>query len=336
MANLDEIARHVLAACEGWGIDRQCVVIAHGSRVEGFANADSDVDLWVVSPPGLTPPLLPVFEWVSGFRVQPESLSWDSLGVLANRINALDIGRNEDVLSVSARDVDLYYRVATSIPLFGADQADDLKRQFHCDRVASLFARRCGIAAATELRKAEVYRAARDRFEESLCLQRAVEWALDSHLAANGEAYPNRKWRFEKLRRRFGTGTPLFRDAWQLKSLPPLQTLSSYRRRCYRLIRSLDVPFEPQKVAPKRLRRGEIVRVGGRTFLVVPDTAVYLLAPHGAVLWELADGQNTCDDLINRMTSAEASRREAADIVFGWLAECRSHGLIDLHPIDEL
>lgn len=156
-------------------------------------------------------------------------------------------GRIEDVLSISSRDFDIYYRIATSIPIGNADQAKELKQRFHQDRVASFFAFRCGVAAATELQKAAIYRAARDRLEESLCLQRAVEWALDSYLAANGEAYPNRKWRFEKLRRRFGVGAPLYRNAWQLKAPAPPRQLASYRRKSYKLIESLGVCREPEK-----------------------------------------------------------------------------------------
>lgn len=89
-------------------------------------------------------------------------------------------------------------------------------------------------------------------------------------------------------------------------------------------------------MAPQRLQRGEVVRIGGNSFLIVPDTAVYLFVPHGMVLWELTDGQNTCDDLINHVMRANESGLEAADLVFGWFMESRSHGLVDLHPIEQL
>lgn len=336
MADLAELAPHISAACAAWGVDGDHILLAHGSRVEGFANGSSDVDFWVISPRGATPPLLPVFDWIGGYRMQPESLSYETIAALADRINALIVDRAQDVLSITSHDLDVYYRIGTSIPLSNDSRAEGLKQAFHRDHAASLFARRCGIAASTELRKAAVYRTARDRLEESLCLTRAVEWALDSYLASNGEAYPNRKWRFEKLGRRFGVTAPLYRRAWRLKAPPPLRSLTSYRRECHELIESLGVLDEPQKVAPRHLRRGDIVRIGGQSFLVIPHTAVYLLEAHGATLWELVNGENTCEDLIDRLARGDYAHGRPADLVFQWLAVCRSHGLVDLQPIDDL
>jgi hypothetical protein len=333
---LDEVIPHILAACSQWTADAGCGVVAHGSRVEGFANATSDVDFWIVAPPGAPPPMLPVFEWDGELRLQPESVSASTLISLAERVNAVRPRDAEAVAALASRDLDSYYRFATAVPLANPEFLPPLRRRFDPGHIGAILACRSGTAGATELRRAALFAAAGDELDESMALRRAVEFSVDALLASQGEAYPNRKWRFEKLARRFGRQSPQFQRAWALKTRELGQSIVDYRHEVHAFIDSLGLPYEPRTLRLSRLQQGSAFRLGRSDFLLIPSTAVYQLTTHSVWLWELLDGAPSLDEVI-RIVGERAGMSPlcATSFVHRAIGELRAHGLVELSPVAE-
>ena len=330
----DEIVAAISSALRTWQIDGCHMVVLHGSRVEGFANRDSDVDFWIVSPAGVSPAIVPVFLWVADYHLQPESIAYDTWVTLAAKINAIRSSSSDEVAALRLRDLDLYYRFSTGVSVTGHEGIAQLKRQFHTDHAAALFAARSGIAASAELEKAAIFAEAGDELTECVCLRGAVQFAVDSYLASHDEAYPNRKWRFEKLARACGRDSSLYKDAWTLKARSCTQNIDSYRRACRDFVASLDLPGWSSRVCPTRLQAATPFRIARRDYLLTPSTSVFELGEHGTFLWSLFDGHNTCREIIDSVArTTGASAEDSAESVYAYLNEMRSHGLIDLLPI---
>jgi predicted nucleotidyltransferase len=308
-------------------------VVAHGSRVEGFANRESDLDFWVVSPIGAPPPLIPVFDWVADYHLQPESYSIETLMAVKRRVDMLEIKDGSALLSFPIDDLDIYYRCASSIPLRNVQHAQELKSHFDRKRVAEILAGRYAVAASTEREKARVFRALEDELEESLCLARCVEFAVDSFLARNGEAYPNRKWRFEKLRRFSGPASPQYRAAWNLKSIGAKRSVDEFRLACDAFLETLAPLRAAAPVRPQRTQPAQSFRVGPRDLLFVPQTAVYDISG-AAHVWRAIDGKRTFDEIVSTVTDEiRASLPEARQYVASVIKQLRARGLVELGPL---
>lgn len=325
----------IAEACGRWGLSPACVVALHGSRVEGFANSTSDIDVWVISPEGVSPSLLPVFEWVDRCRLQPESISSDSLSQVATRVNAVASDDAHAALALSVRDIDTYYRFSTSVTIANDEGATALRRTFNTAHVAALLAARQGVASATQLAKAALYLAMQDELQAVLSAREAVEFAADSFLARNGEAYPNRKWRFEKLARRFGRQSAVYRDAWALKSRGRMRS-AAYVRACRAFVETHAAKYTSCPIVPRPLQKGNLFRLVAQDYLLVPSTAVYAVSAGAALLWQLLEGAIELDGAI-----ATVSQRTGADLtearanVYQWLSAFRAHGLVELMPVFE-
>lgn len=327
---IDEVVPHILAASKSWGVGGDHLILVHGSRVEGFANTTSDADCWIISAKGHPPPFVPVFEWVESYRVQPESISWETLELLATTVNQTDEQDISRILGLKAPDLCRYYRFATSIAIVDTTWATSLREQFSTNHIARLLTVRYGVAAYTELRKAEIFGRLGNQMDEGFCLQRAVEFAIDSYLAKAGEAYPNRKWRFEKLRRRFGSDSGLYQRSLELKR-QGLRPVDSYRQDCLAFINNLLTDRLPQPVVFQPLQDVSVFTLGSQDYLMAGSTAVYEVSPHGRLLWQMMGAGASFDDLIERFHNHTGIN--AVNIVCTFVNEFRAYGLLDLMPL---
>jgi hypothetical protein len=138
---------------------------------------------------------------------------------LAKLVNDISVEDNVTVRELPLNTLVRYYRVAVATPVVNPEGYMSLQAHFSKDHVAQLLVVWAHNRSVTSLRDAETLLAEGFGFHAFMATRCALEWAIDSHLASNGEANPSLKWRFEKLARRFGQTSELYQQAWGLKSI---------------------------------------------------------------------------------------------------------------------
>jgi Coenzyme PQQ synthesis protein D (PqqD) len=210
----ERIAREIITAPED-------VVFVSGSLVEGFGNENSDLDLFLVRYEGEATPdprLVLATVGVEGAYVDYEVYNQANMAAISGAINATDVGDFRAVWRTSLDRIDLYYRTAVANPVYNADGLKLLQRSFEREVSARLLQTWTGLRSVMRLQEARESLDAGFAPQALVSAQAAAVYAADSYLASEGEAYPNLKWRFEKIERRFGPDSELFRRLWSLKS----------------------------------------------------------------------------------------------------------------------
>jgi len=282
-----------------WELHAEDVVLFNGSRVEGLGNLRSDVDLYVITPPGVRR-AVPVHLDFQGYKLNISLYSWDTMERLAAQINAVDAGDYAAVVALPRNNIDRYYRVPSSVVMHNDAGAARLRQHFSLDHVVGLYQRWSGLQAVRALD--EAHTAAGSPVTAALHARRALAFALDSYLAAHGEAFPSPKWRFETLARCAGTADPLFRRAWALKS-PGGPPPEGYVAQCAALCDELGAggpPLPPVRYTAKPSAR--LFRILGDAFLVRHKTFLYRLAPEAEAVWGLLAEARTRDEVAAGVT----------------------------------
>ncbi|WP_350352831.1 hypothetical protein ABS642_07530 [Microbacterium sp. A8/3-1] len=177
-----------------------------GSLVEGFGNANSDIDLHIIHA-GESPRVASAIGLRVGMYVDCEYVSEGSLGALAEQMTSIVGDRRS---RSSLENVIRYYRLATGIPLVVSQSASRALEPFTAStacKVSADFARarfRDCLARAWLACALEHDRAAR------MLLREADSWLAAARLADDGEGYPSNKWNGEKAARRYGRGSVRF------------------------------------------------------------------------------------------------------------------------------
>lgn len=195
----DEVER--IAAALELGVS--CLVT--GSIVEGFGNANSDVDLYLVHQAA------PSEAGAMGLRrsryIDCEHMPIASLPALAARI----IGASwSSIAEVRRQDLDRYYRLAIGLPVVLTPETEQVLRSFSRAEATATFGRWSLLRAYEYLARASCYFACGKHREADLLLRECVWWHSSSVLAAEGEGYPSAKWMAEKAARRHGRGSRRF------------------------------------------------------------------------------------------------------------------------------
>ncbi|GEM_PF-3662979 len=317
----------IRAAIDRWELQAEDVVLFNGSRVEGFGNVRSDVDLYVITPPGVRR-AVPVHVDLDGFKLNVSMYSQDVMDRLAAQINAIDINDHVAVVALPRNNIDRYYRVPSSIVMHNAAGAARLRQHFSLDHAVGLYQRWSGLQAVRALD--EAHTAAGSPVTATLHARRAFAFALDSFLAAHGEAFPSPKWRFEKLARCVGPADPLFRRAWALKS-PGWPPPEAYVAQCAALCDELGaggLPLPPVRYTAKPSAR--LFQILGEAFLVRHKTFLYRLTPEAEAVWSLVAEERTRDEVVAGVTQQTglppAAAAEATDAA---LHSFVLHGLLD-------
>ncbi|MGW2116638.1 hypothetical protein [Streptomyces zhihengii] len=184
--------------------------VATGSLIEGFGNANSDIDLYVIQPSGSTS-VNPIAIGIRESRyVDVEYLGPAGLHRLADTFR--DTTLDEVPGALTLRDFDRYYRLSVAARLKVTEEAEAVLDRCSVERAGVYFARWSLAQAAAYLSRATVARALGDVPRAVVLTRQAAAWRATSQLAGDGEAYPRLKWVTVKAARRYGADTAGYRS----------------------------------------------------------------------------------------------------------------------------
>jgi predicted nucleotidyltransferase len=311
------------------------VVFVSGSIVEGFGNENSDLDLFLVRAGGEVTPdprLVLATVGLGETYIDYEVYNEANLAALAALINGASPDDFRAVWRLPLSRIDLYYRVVIAQPAYNAAGLAKLQRDFERETVAAVLATWAGLRCVVALEQADELLARGDGRNASVVAQSACGYALDSYLATQGEAYPNLKWRFEKIKRRFGRDSRLYCRAWELKApgyrgVP--QYMEAVRGLCDELGMRRYASWGLGSLRLSQTRDARLFRVAGRYYLVQNRTFIYELSRVAKYAWEALDGSITRSELVGKLAqrwrlSHEEAGREVADL----LQALKKHNLV--------
>jgi hypothetical protein len=319
---VDRIAEEIITAPED-------VVFVSGSLVEGFGNENSDLDLFLVRHEGeVTPDPRLVLSTVGfeGAYVDYEVYNQANMAAVASRINETDVTDLRAVWETSLDRLDLYYRTAVAEPAHNPDGLRALQRQFDRDVAARLLQAWAGLRSVVRLQEARESLDAGFAPQALVAAQAAAAYATDSYLASQGEAYPNLKWRYEKIARRFGRDSDLYQRLWALKS-PGARGVTAYlddvAAFCNEMGMSAYASWGVDDLLLLRARDVKRFPIGSRILLVQNKTLTFDLSPPTAQAWQALSRPLTRPQLVERMAKRwkvgrEEATREVTDLLRVW------------------
>lgn len=314
------------------------IAYVSGSRLAGFGNARSDLDLFVVYEDPARAKGAPRMFILDEFRVDMERYSRAAVDEVARAVNEVDLADPAAVLGLAHATIDLYYRTAIAEPVANAEGFHALRQAFDPDRSREVYARWAACRAAALLAEARALLASPHPERAYLRARRALSLATDAFAAAHGDGYPSTKWCFVKLARRFGHDAPEFRRPWSLKARGD-RTVEEYVAEVVAYCAGVGVPSaETGSIEEARLTRDPqtaLFEVGARPLLVQRKTRVFELNPVARRAWQLFDGSRTLGGVIDALLAEGFPNREAvAYHLERFATQLRDDGLLlgDLYP----
>lgn len=259
---------HQTQALERFGIDAEQVLVAvphsdastcfvSGSIVEGFGNAESDLDVFLVydgeaSGGGAeyhrdTNTI--AFEYLEGVRIDVERWSAANVRGVADRLGACQIDDWDACLNVPVGDLQFAHRILVGWPLREAERFHELQALFDGEHLARLIATRRlaeyhGVAEdASGAIKSQQHGAA------LLMARRALQLAVDVLVAAHGETNVKDKWRLFKLER---IGAPdIVARYWSLETagIEQRDDVFKYAKQCLSFAQTLVMQVQMEHLS---------------------------------------------------------------------------------------
>jgi hypothetical protein len=311
------------------------VVFVSGSIVEGFGNENSDLDLFLVRAGGevtADPRLVLATVGLGETYIDYEVYNEANMAAVAAQINDTDVGDFRAVWSLPLSRIDLYYRTAIAECAYNAKGLARLQGSFSRTVLAERLEAWTGLRCVHSLKQARELLDAGDGRHASVAAQNACGYAVDASMAREGEAYPNLKWRFEKVRRHFGVESELYERAWSLKA-PGGRGIPAYVEAVHAFCCDLGMDryadWGPDELRLGQARDAAVFKVAGRHYIVQNRSYVYELNVAGRYVWDALDGAATRPQLIERLTTRfnwreDQARRELA----GLLRDLGRHNLV--------
>jgi len=128
---LEQVINSVRAAAEDWHLTPDDMIFLNGSRVEGFENQYSDVDIWLVSksdPQKITS--IPVFSWTDGLHINSSAYAESQMLALAALVNDISVEDHVQVCELPLNTLVRYYRVAVAASVINPDGLVSLQAHF--------------------------------------------------------------------------------------------------------------------------------------------------------------------------------------------------------------
>ena len=325
-----DLMEFIMPSVPKWDLDTADIVWANGSRVEGLGNRLSDVDIWVVLGDASRVPDVPVHEWREGVRLNTSAYARETVESFAAVLNAVDPNDYGAVWNVSRNSLDRYYRAATALPVVNIDEAKKLQGHFPLSHAVRLFEAWSGLQATAHAQEALAQVEADDPLPALIAARAAVNHALDSHLAANGESYPPFKWTFEKLKRRFGESSDIFRRGWSLQA-PHERTAREYVREAAAFVgEHVSASFQrPRKSVVYAKADAALLTVGTAHYIVHDKIRMYEVNEVGKRVWEAIDGTQNLESLASHCREVFAGAPGgAAKVVRDFTNELARYGLV--------
>jgi hypothetical protein len=324
----ERIAREIITGPED-------VVFYSGSLVEGFGNENSDLDLFLVRSEGEATPdprLVLATVGVEGAYVDYEVYNQANMAAVSDRINAVEVSDFRAVWETSLDRVDLYYRTAVAEPAYNPDGLGELQRQFDRHVVERLLQAWAGLRSVIKLQESRESLDAGYAQQAIVSAQGAAAYACDSYLAAEGEAYPNLKWRYEKIAHRFGRDSELYRRLWALKS-PGTRGLTEYledvRGFCEEMGMRAYAGWGVDQLLLSQARDARLFPIGSRNILVQNKTMAFELSAQASAAWRALRRPLTRPQLVERMAKRwRMTIDEAGSEVDGLLRSWKRYRLV--------
>jgi hypothetical protein len=228
--------------------------------------------------------------------------------------------------------IDLYYRTAIAEVAYNAEGLACLQRAFDRDVAARLLQAWAGLRSVVKLQEARESLDAGFTQQTVVALQHAAAYACDSYLASEGEAYPNLKWRYEKIERRFGRDSELYQRLWALKSpgtrgvTACLKDVASF---CDEMGMQAYSAWTPDDLLLSQARDARLFPIGRRHLLIQNKTQSFELSAAAAAAWRALRSPMTRPQLVERMGKQwRVSLEEAAPEVDALLRVWRRYRLV--------
>ncbi len=311
------------------------VVFFSGSLVEGFGNENSDLDLFLVRYDGEATPdprLVLATVGVEGAYVDYEVYNQANMAAVSGGINGTDVSDFRAVWETSLDRIDFYYRTAVGESAYNPKGLRRLQRDFDRDVAARLLQTWAGLRSVIKLQEARESLDAGYAPQALVAATAAAAYACDSHLASEGEAYPNLKWRYEKIARRFGRDSALYQRMWGLKS-PGTCGVTAYMDEvgafCDEMGMAAYAAWDADQLLLSQARDARLFPIGQRQILVQNKTMAFELSAEAAVAWRALRRPVTRPQLVNRMSKRwRLGAEEAAQEVDGLLRAWKRYRLV--------
>jgi len=318
----DRIAQEIITGSED-------IVFVSGSLVEGFGNENSDLDLFLVRAEGEATPdprLVLATVGVEGAYVDYEVYNQANMAAVAAAINSVDVSNFRAVWETSLDRLDLYYRTAVAEPAYNPEALRSLQTAFDRETAARLLHAWAGLRSVIKLQESQQSLDAGQAQQAVVTAQAAAAYACDSYLAWVGEAYPNLKWRYEKIARQFGADSTLYRRMWALKS-PGTRRVTAYLADvaafCDEMGMGAYGGWSTDQLLLSQARDVRLFSIGQRRILVQNKTMAFELGAQATAAWRALRRPLTRPSLIERMTrswrvATEEAEREVDNLLRVW------------------
>jgi len=200
-------------------------IFLSGSIIEGYANAESDLDVFVIYQ-GEDLPRQRIdyttntntisFEYMSNLRLDIESWTEKQAQAVAVRLNRCPSEDWSQCLMINIDDIAFAHRIRVGLPIFGLRRFKRLRNEFEFEHLASIIMSR-NLCLYNEVAEDAAGAVSSKQFGAALLMsRRVVELAIDILLASHGETNTKDKWRFAKLEKLADQG--LLSRYWELET----------------------------------------------------------------------------------------------------------------------
>jgi hypothetical protein len=312
MEALDAVVQTVVTSADD-------VVYISGSLIEGFGNAASDVDVFLITPRPRD--YRGPFGTVLGdYYVDLEIYTAEQMHDLSARVGAVDPADFAGVWKLRQPDLDLYYRTLIGEACHNDGGFETLRGRFDRDTIARLIAVWCGLRYAASMQHAEEELAAGRLVNAVVACEAAAASALDSYLARNGEAFSSLKWRFQKLARLHAAPSGLYERAWELKA-PGARDAGTYLSLVASFAAELGMgvyeSWSLDRVPLQKIGTSRGYAIAGEAYVVQDRRFLYSIDAETAAAFELldagpADRAGVARELTGRFDLSEADAQATA------------------------
>ena len=307
-------------------------VFVSGSVIEGFGNDKSDLDIYIISD---NQSVQQVFIPIDlGKKIDIVILTHEEIQEIGSKINQTSPNSYDEVYLVSSDYLIHYYFTAIAEPIVNPKILYSLQSDFRKEIVARLLESYYGLWCQKTLAQANFALQENDLEAAYFSVQIAIGFAIDSFLAAHGESYPRRKFRFDKIARAFGKSSDIFCKAWKLRSLGKTDFMS-YIQDGKQFCSELGMDrFPKTNIDTLRFRREPNVRmidVIDHFYLVYKQEYIYNLSAQAGYLWSIIDGKRTKDELASHLAKKfDLESEHATSLASECLWTLQMHGLVEL------
>jgi predicted nucleotidyltransferase len=308
--------------------DPSDIVVMSGSRQEGFGNARSDYDIYVVTADDRTHDAGKLIVPVGDVYLDYQAYTRSQLLDIADSLAATDPADLPAVSRLPLATLDAYYRFLIAAPILNEPEFARLQVRFAKTCIDALVQSWCGVRAAARLDEATRLLALGQPTGAYIAAQKAAAAATDSFLASRGESFPSFKWRFEKLRRCVAESDPMYQRPWSLKALGT-RSIEEYVQEVVSFCGDAGVgryqAWSLDDVVYRTAPTARLLEIASVTYLVMNKSTLFELTAPGNAVWRSIDGVACRRDVVARAVADGAMSERGAE---AFLFDLVDRGLI--------